>query len=294
MSIVAASHLENVLDCALSYLEMGISVIPCHGKQPALVNGKPLSWEKFQTQLATSSYIQNWYRAGLLKNIGLIGGAVSDNLVFVDLDGLEAVARFELTFPHLLDTFTVVSGSGLGKHLYFYCDNLPNTTRTKGFELRSSRTYVIAPPSIHPTSGKEYVPNRTEIKRVDNLNEVVRWIIGMIREKHRSEVETKQPSMRLGNTTAYGQSALGFAVRNVCAAAARTRNDALYIESLKLGSLVSDGCLTVHDVESALMRAAAAVGLVDDDGERQCLNTIRSGLRTGMNSSRKDWKKNTR
>ena len=285
MSIVAASHESSVLSAALAYLELGLSVVPVKGKVC------PVQWAKFQTQLAPFSYVHNWHRNGLMTGVAIVGGKVSGNLVFMDLDGLEAVAHYERCFPHLLDTYTVVTGSGNGKHFYYFVDKLPATTRTKGYELRSDGCYVVAPPSLHPVTGREYIPNRTEIKRVDNLDEIVTWIMGMIRAHQPARVESDKPSMMFENSTAYGQSALDSAVRNVAAAGTRNRNNALYIESLKLGSLVRDGCLTVSDVESALLRAAAAVGLVDEDGERQCLNTIRSGLRTGMKSSRREWKR---
>lgn len=285
MSIVAASHQNTVLEAGLAYLELGMSIVPVRGKVC------PIQWAKFQTERAPFSYVHNWHRNNLMTGVAIVGGKVSENLTFMDLDGLEAVAQFEFCFPHLLDTYTVVTGSGTGKHFYYYVDELPATTRTKGYELRSDGCYVVAPPSLHPVTGREYIPNRTEIKRVPHLREIVQWITGMIRTKQHHTVDSDKPSMKVENMTAYGFSALDSAVRNVRAAADRNRNNALYIESLKLGSLVKDGCLSTSDVESTMLGAAAAVGLVDDDGERQCLNTIRSGLRTGMNSSRKEWKK---
>lgn len=285
MSIVAASHQGAVLRAALQYLDCGLSVIPVRGKVC------PIQWSRFQVERAAYSHLHNWSRAGLLQNVAVVCGSVSGKLVVIDLDGLEAVEHFERCFPHLLDTFTVISGSGQGKHLYFYTDEETPTTRTKGYELRSDGCYVVAPPSVHPVSGRQYDSNWTEVMRLNDLNEVRGWIEGMIRAKQPARVASNKPSICFEVTTAYGQSALQSAARNVAAAAARNRNNTLYIESLKLGSLVTDGFLSINEVEIALMRACEYIGLVNDDGERQCLATIKSGLRTGMSSSRKEWKK---
>jgi len=165
MSMVAASHHDTILECSLAYVEMGLSILPVRGKQPAV------AWSQFQTKRAPYSFVHNWQRANLLPGVGIVCGQVSGNLSVMDCDGLEAVATFERTFPHLLDTFTVVSGSGNGKHYYYFTTHRQPTTRTKGFELRSDGCYVVAPPSIHPVSGKTYVPNRTEIRTVPNLSE---------------------------------------------------------------------------------------------------------------------------
>jgi hypothetical protein len=49
-----------------------------------------------------------------------------------------------------------------------------------------------------------------------------------------------------------------------------------------LGRGVAAGALEQHQVEDALYNAAELNGLVDDDGNRQCWATIRSGLSAGL------------
>lgn len=289
MSIVAASQQETVLGAALAYLELGISVVPAIGKKVPLK-----SWSQFQTKLAPFSYVHNWHRAGLLRNVALVGGAVSGGLCFVDLDGVEAVAKYEFLFPDLLDTYTVISGSGLGKHFYYYADNIPPSTRTKGYELRVDGLIVVAPPSIHPETFKPYrVSNPVEIKRVNNLQAVVDFIMGIIRErkKEQSKSTTGTPSIVVFNSTAYGLGALDKAYHNVLTAPINERNNTLYREALKLGSLVADNHISVGEVERDLMLACLHNGLIQEDTERQCMATIKSGLNTGMMSSRQQWRK---
>lgn len=292
MSMVAASQQETVLGAALAYAELGMSVLPVIGKKVPLK-----VWAHYQVDRAPFSYIHNWHRAGLLRGVGILGGAVSGNLCLLDLDGVEAVAKFEFHFPELLNTFTVISGSGKGKHFYFYADNLPATTRTAGFELRVDGCYVVAPPSIHPETFKSYrVSNPVEILRVRDLQSVVDFIMGIIKSKKQQSQKspTDTPSIVVFNSTAYGLGALSKAYHNVLSAPLHSRNDTLYRESLKLGSLVADGHISVGEVERDLMIACLNNGLVQEDGERQCMRTIKSGLDNGQCNSRQQWRERQR
>lgn len=294
MNIVAASQSETVLGAALAYLELGISVLPCIGKQPALK-----SWSQFQVKRAPFSYVHNWHRAGLLQNVGIIGGAVSGGLCLMDLDGEEAVERFELTFSDLLDTFTVQSGSGKGKHYYFYADKIPASTRTKGYELRVDGLYVIAPPSAHPETFKQYrVINPSDIKRVPDLKMVVDFITETIRKKQRESAGIASRSMVVGGTPARGKytltahDELALEADRVSHAPIGDGNNTLYRAALRLGSLVTDGELCINEIEIALMRASSTWQVEGNyiNFERQCMRTIKSGLNNGMRNSRKAYR----
>ena len=296
MSIVEASQQSTVLAAALAYLEMGISVLPCVGKQP---HPALKGWSQFQIKPAPFSYVHNWHRNGFLQNVGIIGGAVSGGLCLMDLDGEEAVERFELTFSNLLDTFTVRSGSGKGKHFYYYADKLPASTRTKGYELRVDGLYVVAPPSIHPDTGKRYeVINPVEIKRVPDLKAVMKFITETIKKKQRDAAATATSSMVVGGTMARGKytltasEELALEVERVSFAPTGNGNNTLYRAALKLGSLVTDGELSINEIEIALMRASSGWQVEGSyiTFEQQCMRTIKSGLTTGMNSSRKTYR----
>lgn len=279
--ILEASKKPTVLEAALGYLEAGLSVLPTKGKQPAI------KWTPFQIARAPFSYVHNWERNGLLGGVGVICGKVSGGLCVIDLDGLQAVHTFEFTFPHLLDTYTVQSGSGRGKHIYLLPTTIPATTRTKGFELRADGAYVVAPPSIHPDSKRPYVViKQRPILRVPNLDDVVSFITEQIKQNHRANGETDKPSMVVRNSTAYGKSALDMESRRVAAAAIGEGNNTLYYAALKLGSLVCDGHLTMNEVEIGLMRACSTWQQIDRTVESQCMRTIKSGLKNGMHNSR--------
>lgn len=279
-------HNRTVYNAALTLLDKNISILPCRGKEPAVLNWKPLCQQRASRELVTQ-----WYEAGLLQNVGVIGGAVSGGLVMIDLDGWAAVNAFQAKFPALVDTYTVTSGSGKGQHVYLYARDIPPTTRLTGgkvgnIELRSEGAYVIAPPSLHPDTGREYVVTwRQPIARVKDLNQVVEWIKELIKEKNGGVMPAPagvyQPVKAAGGWAA---AALERECEAVRTAVSGSRNDTLNRAAFKLGQLVGGGMLERGQVERALESAAA--GLAQGDGEMTVLRTIKSGLDAGMNYPR--------
>ncbi|HRL12850.1 MAG TPA: bifunctional DNA primase/polymerase, partial [Aggregatilineales bacterium] len=166
-TINQAAAAPSVLDAARIYAALGLSVIPLHGKRPALER-----WAQYQQQRASASDIDDWHRRGLLQNVGIVCGEVSGGLTVLDLDGAAGYPAFAATFPGLADTFTVATGGGVGRHVYFYTNTLPPSIKAMGtpignLELCASGRQVVAPPSIHPTSGQPYrVAQARDILRV--------------------------------------------------------------------------------------------------------------------------------
>ena len=109
-------------------------------------------------------------------------GAVSDGLTVLDFDGVAGYPAFAAKFPALVQTFTVATGGGVGRHVYLLADEVPPTTRALDtplghIELRSSGTYVVAPPSMHPDTTQPYtVEKPLDMLRVADLRDVLRWI----------------------------------------------------------------------------------------------------------------------
>jgi hypothetical protein len=174
--IVRAAQAKNSLAAALQYAEIDFSVLPLKGKIPSLH-----AWSQYQVEPATFDEIHNWHRAGLLENVGIVCGAVSNNLVVLDLDGPAGYPAFAAMFPHLAETFTVTTGGGVGRHVYLFADALPDTVRAMKtpighLELRANGCQVVAPPSIHPDTGQPYrVEKALDILRVPDLSSVA-WI----------------------------------------------------------------------------------------------------------------------
>src|SRR5690349_21430825 len=116
-AIVQATEAGDCYRAALAYQKLQISVIPLRGKHPALS-----TWSQYQTAPATAEEITQWRRDKLFGNVGIICGAVSNNLVVLDFDGPGGYPAFIATFPHLANTFVVATGGGTGRHLYLYAE----------------------------------------------------------------------------------------------------------------------------------------------------------------------------
>jgi len=171
--IVSAANQETVLSAALAYAALGLSVIPLDGKRPALK-----SWTKYQQERADERTIRAWS----FGNVGIVCGRISGNLVVLDLDGAAGYAAFAATFPVLAETYTVASGGGIGRHVYFYAELLPPSVKAMNtpighLELCGDGRQVVAPPSVHPVTGHPYrVEKPLDILRVPNLNDLAAWI----------------------------------------------------------------------------------------------------------------------
>lgn len=157
-----------MLDAALQYAAAGLAVIPLRGKQPICPNG-------VKDATTDTSKIKEWFTQHPNANIGIAAGQChGKTLVVVDLDvghtdgvdGTKTLAAWEAANGKLPKTLTVKTGSG-GYHLYFFTDTEKGykngTNILKGFDgeqsgidTRCSGGYLVAPPSVHPTTGGEY------------------------------------------------------------------------------------------------------------------------------------------
>jgi hypothetical protein len=275
---------NTILEAALLYASQGFSVIPLRGKVC------PIKWTQYQTNPAPFGQLHIWHRNRVMENVGIVCGEVSDNLAVIDLDGMDAVREFQATFPNLLDTYAVVTGSGKGVHYYFYCYQLPPTTRTTGFELRCDGCYVVAVPSKHPVTNQFYVPSREldGIRVVENLDEVQKWIAAKVISKREKWTAEAQAETSVRNPSSYGKAALANACTKVGSAGPGAANSELNRQAFKMGFVVDAGHISYSQVVSELVTAAAA--LSERDGERATLATIKSGLDSGIERSRRESK----
>jgi hypothetical protein len=295
--------MSGLLAAAIRYANAGISVIPCKGKAPSV------GWESAQTRQASIGQIQGWDAAGYLQNIGVVCGHVSGGLVVIDCDGLEAVNLFKREFGYLADqTLAITTGSRKGAHYWFYSPIPVPTVRAVGIpnvgniELRSDKTYVIAPPSIHPETKLPYIVRRSVKPARVSLTLVSQWIESLKPGKMSGQAAPNGTSGGAGHTSDHAagtvSSAAGIRDRNAYGRAAleseidelktvtTAQNEAIYRAALKMGSHIRDGNLTRHFVEMALYNAAREIGYVARDGDLHVWSTIHSGLNTGEGNSR--------
>lgn len=293
MNLRYAAAQETTAAAAAWYAEYGLSVLPLVGKKPAV------QWEERQIKRATSGLISAWNHRGLFGNVGIVCGAVSSNLVVIDLDGMAAVRAWEIRWPEYYDTFTVRTGSGIGKHVYLRPDVLPATTRACGLpnvgniELRANGCYVVAPPSIHPDTGEFYaVENDAPVMRVRDLQKVAIWLIGLMEAKKpqaQPSAPVKRPAAPTGGRTMkWASAALDYECLTLRATPSGNQNNQLNLAAYNLGQIVADGHIDRMTVENALLNTALAIG----QDEAQSRRTIQSGLEAGMKNPRStQWRK---
>lgn len=197
--MVQAAQEQKAVSAALAYAALGMSVIPLDGKRPALT-----TWTEYQQTAAVPETIRAWSSAGLLKNIGIVCGKVSGNLVVLDLDGAAGHPAFAATFPAMAETYTVASGGGVGRHVYFRVDVLPPSVKAMGtpignLELCGEGRQVVVPPSIHPNTGRPYrVERAADILHVPDLSNLTAWIEAF---KPHQAVREWQPPTRMNFPT---------------------------------------------------------------------------------------------
>lgn len=160
----------------------GIVTIPLSGKRPVLDD-----WQDIR--ILTPELIQEWQDKKLWRNIGMVTGQASRNIVVLDFDGIEGYAAFIIQFPELADTYTVATGSGNGYHVYYFVDMLPDSKaeldipmadKLVNIELKANGKQVVIPPSIHPDTKQPYKKHLdTSIMRVTDLSAVWQWVTSL-------------------------------------------------------------------------------------------------------------------
>lgn len=135
----------ELLDSCHFYRDMGLSILPCNGKQPSF------SWKHLTQRHPTSDEIQRWVRQGM-QNVGIICGQIS-GVVALDFDTREKLAILEKLPPS-----DMVTETPRGRHVYLRLQE-GQEVRPRvhvggmALDVRGACSYCIAPPSELP-SGK--------------------------------------------------------------------------------------------------------------------------------------------
>jgi Bifunctional DNA primase/polymerase, N-terminal len=246
------------------------------------------------------SIIRRWWRlwpddmvgidlgkAGLLV---LDGDRHADENGEVLHDGVEALR--DLFRGHSLKGHPVTwTASGGGVHVYFKAPpDFGNGTGDlpPGVDVRGSGGLVIAPGSIRPDNGKQYLPDDDHpdlaaafaAGTIPVLPAFVQEIIKPSRPPAEPVVVTRQRGRRF---ECYAASALECVARELSAKAPDTgRNNTLNGSAYRMGRMVARGWITRSEVERVLFCAATNCGLVKDTDAEAVRATIASGLNAGM------------
>ena len=134
-------------------IDRGFSVIPMRGKVPAI------PWKKYQSQRASAEDVATWFGGGANErfNLGIVTGNAS-SLVVLDADARDDALFWYENRPR---TPLMVRSGGGGVHFYYQLRpeaKVRNRTRVlaRSLDVRGEGGVIVAPPSLHPESGKRY------------------------------------------------------------------------------------------------------------------------------------------
>lgn len=138
---------------ALAYAQQGIYVFPCRPRDK-----RPLTANGFKDATTDRDTVNAFWTRHPNANLGIDLGR--SGLLAVDIDGPEALEPFrELDLP---ETRIITTGRPEGgRHHWFRPPSgvtITTTILAPKLDLRAAGSYVVAPPSIHP-SGARYVSN---------------------------------------------------------------------------------------------------------------------------------------
>lgn len=142
-------QVASCFEVAVNYLTKGYSVIPIGRDKKPLV-----SWKEFQNRLPTLEEVDGWYRQWPWAGVAIVTGRISKIVVF-DIDPRNGGN------PDKYKKYNTVKSKtgGGGDHVVFGhpdfdVPTIPNIY--PGVDLKSEGSYIIVPPSLHP-SGHRYV-----------------------------------------------------------------------------------------------------------------------------------------
>ena len=274
--------MATFLDVAMPLVQAGYTVIPClSDKRPCI------SWKDVTT--TDEAQIREWAKSYSQPVAGVLTGSRSGVwVVDVDVpkkdgddDGRKTLDSLLKVHGSLPETFTVETPSG-GLHLYFKMPkdgDVRNSVKqaAPGIDVRGTGGYVIAPGSTLP-DGRQYriVSNEPPVLAPD-------WLLSLVRRIQQpaksGQAPVPMPAM-LDAEDARKWALAGLAAEcgKVRSAQERTRNDTLNKAAFRVFQLVAGGSLSEVEAYSALLDAALACGLPENEAR----GTIESGRKAGL------------
>lgn len=184
----------TMLDAALKYAEMGLSVIPIKAKDKTPPPG--FLWKPYQERIATEEEIRQWFQRWPDANLAIVTGNVS-GIFALDFDSGDAINTWEAKFEDLPQTLHYKTGRGY-QYLFTF-DSYGEGNKTAIMEqvdIRGEGGYTIVPPSIHP-NGNTYEWQHINVLEhgLDELAEMPAEMLAFCKEANKTPKEpTKQPA----------------------------------------------------------------------------------------------------
>lgn len=243
---------------ALNYAAAGWPVFPLHGKVPLTPNG-------FKNASTDERVVYDWWRRMPNANIGL---AILPGVLVLDIDprhnGGENLFALERKHGSMPGTRVCITGRrDGGRHYYLNAPQGRLTDRRlpEGIDIRAGgKHYVVAPPSIHPDTGKTY-----EWNEVDIMADCPRWLADLIRVPIQP---IAPPPVR--NDESSGTGLVDF----VTSLLEGNRNHGFFWACC---TAISDGIY--QDIRDDLKAAARSIGLTDHEIEATAASAERKAAR---------------
>ncbi len=272
----------TLLDSALELAALGFRPVPtvASDKRPALRGWRELASCDPQ---AVAAMFANAPRA---DGLAVATGA---GVFVIDLDrnhgdGADGIASFAaFVRKHgAVAPGPRVRSPASGVHLYFAC---PAGRRVRsraaiaaGVDARGEGGLAMCPPSARNGVAYRWTPAPWECP----LPRAPAWLLDMVAPIDAARVVAASVRPYRGEASAYACVALERELKAVASAAPGARNAALFRAAASLGSLCAGGALPADPVAASLIEAAAACGLVADDGRDAAEATIASGFKAGL------------
>lgn len=182
---------------ALDYASRGWRVMPLKGKIPTL--------KDWPVRASTDpKQIQDWWIQQPAANIGIATGKGS-NLFVLDVDpdkgGEDSLRALEAQYGALPITPHVLTGGG-GQHIYFQYPSiqLGNSAGKlgPGLDIRTDGGQVVAPPSIHPETGKSYEWEGAHHFDDISFAPVPDWLLNLLAAKTREQLPGERKIFPMG------------------------------------------------------------------------------------------------
>jgi|GEM_PF-6706101 len=140
----------TILEAALKYAELGLSVLPIGRNKKACIK-----WERYQKTPATPDEIRQWWKQWPDANIGIATGHLS-GIFSLDFDSPDAKAIWEERFEQMPPGLWYTTGRGSQYWFSFPSYGLGNKSAVmQNVDIRGEGGYTIVPPSVH-ANGKVY------------------------------------------------------------------------------------------------------------------------------------------
>lgn len=270
---------SEFLEAALLYASMGWPVFPLQPRQKDKY--AVASWKNDCS--TDEKQIREWWGKNPYYNIGIVTG---HGLCVVDVDdkpekhggllGSDFLRDWELEHGEISETVCAQSGTG-GMHYYFdigdtYISGCQSDTIF--IDLRCDNNYIVAPPSIHPDTGKPYTwdisPEDMPVAKATKIDEAcIQWVYDHRRgvDKDGKKGKVKMPSKRVKD----GEGRNNFLYEQGCSARAKGSDDDTIAAWLStLNQMKCDPPISESELNKVINSVCSLpIGLSDEAKEAQ-------------------------